>query len=232
MGLYGQLLSIENEQTPRLMKGVVDLEVKIRIKEEEKDRLLKKLSLSRFVYEADQRELYLNNPHKSFFFKNSLGFLDANEYLRLRESKILIPSTDDTPQMSLCYKRVHRDEGGEYLYCDEYETRISSAEQALRLFQNLGFTDIYRVEKRRRVYAYDNYSICLDELSQFGCFLEVEVIHVRRHPKEEVEGIRAFIVNILGIHEFDEQTHGYLSMVVNPHYDFGKKGSYVSSHRP
>ena len=223
MGLYGQMLSTNGVQASMPLRGSVEVEIKIRINEEDKEKVLQRLSSSKFVIEVEQRERYLNNPLKSFFFRNSLGFLDANEYLRVRESQVFHPVTDDALQTFLSFKRVHRDEKGNYLYCDEYDTRVSNSEQTLRLLQNLGFTDTYMVHKKRKVYAYGNYSVSIDELPKLGCFIEVELLTIKRLPKEELEGIRAFIVNILGVTEFEEQTHGYLSMVINPHFDFSKK---------
>lgn len=197
--------------------GKTQIELKIRLGAQDEPRFLEKLfSEGQLVYEVEQKEHYLDNPNRSYFSKNAKGFFDATEYLRVRESVIRHPYSQDPCQGTLCYKRVHRDADGEYLYCNEYETGVSNPEHTLKILQHIGFTKEFLVEKTREVFSIGNYAISVDNVRRLGRFVEIEAIRIKHFPHEELAAIRCFVEERLGVRSYEVWTYGYVTMLLNP----------------
>lgn len=56
----------------------------------------------------------------------------------------------------------------------EYEMEISSGQTAEKIFAGMGFTPLIVVEKQRAMWHMDECTVCLDNVSGLGCFVEVE----------------------------------------------------------
>lgn len=57
---------------------------------------------------------------------------------------------------------------------EEYEFEIVDASASEKMLKAMGFEEIIQVEKSRVEYELDNMSICLDDISGLGCFIEIE----------------------------------------------------------
>ena len=44
----------------------------------------------------------------------------------------------------------------------------------MKIFESLGYQNRITVEKKRMMWLLDNCEVCLDELPEMGCFVEVE----------------------------------------------------------
>jgi len=159
-------------------------------------------------------EYYLNKPKTTFFFEAPGGYKDARDYLRVRLTK-----NGD----SLCYKKFHEDPIEKRpLYCDEYEVTVSDGETTLELMKALGYTEQTRVEKERTIYHFDCFEIVVDEVKNLGTFMEVELKKTVPNAKIGITLIYNFL-RMIGVNQFKLQTRGYVSMLWNPTYDFGKE---------
>tara|TARA_Y100000031_G_C8194943_1_gene373220 strand:+ start:834 stop:1379 length:546 start_codon:yes stop_codon:yes gene_type:complete len=56
----------------------------------------------------------------------------------------------------------------------EKETSIDSQEQAHEILKYLDFHEVVNVTKKRIKCKYGNLEICIDEVNELGCFIEVE----------------------------------------------------------
>lgn len=98
----------------------------------------------------------------------------------------------------LTHKRNHMQDG-KYLYADEEEVEVSSFEKTVLLVQGLGFSELVRVENRRRTYVAGEYEIVVDEVKGLGLLLEIEHKMPGDRPAEEIlEEMRGFL-NKIGI---------------------------------
>lgn len=170
-------------------------------------------------------EYYLNKPATTFFFSAPEGYKDARDYLRVR----LTEKGD-----SFCFKKFHEDPVEKRpLYCDEYEIKVSDGKKMLELMAALGYTDQTLMEKTRTTYIFEDghefdcFEVVIDNVKGVGFFMEVELKKIPPSAKEigDVRGGIALIYDFLrsiGVKKFKLQTRGYISMIWNPDFDFGK----------
>lgn len=169
---------------------------------------------AKFIGTIHHTEYYLNKPATTFFFKAAEGYRDALDYLRVRLTK---------EGDSFCFKKFHEDPVEKRpLYCDEYEVNVSDGKETLALMKALGYTEQTMMEKIRNTYTYDCFEIVLDQVKNLGKFMEVELKMEVENPKVGLNLIYNFLKSI-GINKFKLQTRGYISMLWNPDFDFGKQ---------
>ncbi|MCK4517534.1 class IV adenylate cyclase [Candidatus Babeliales bacterium] len=192
-----------------------EIEVKIQIESDQLKKLQSWLEKhATFVGELRHKEYYLDNPQSTFFFTAREDYKDALRYLRVR----FTPQGD-----SVCYKDFYVDsETGKTTHCDEIESKVADGRAVLQLLAALGYTNKTLVEKKRKTYLFDDFEIVIDEVTNLGIFVEVEL-------KEQVENVKAgtqlifdFLKSV-GITKFKKQERGYVSMLWNPDYDFGEQ---------
>ena len=92
---------------------------------------------------------------------------------------------------------------------EEYETKIADPDAVINMFEAAGFEKIIEVQKFRREYKLENYSICLDAIDGLGNFIEIEQIS----DDTSREGIRGLIKK-LGLNERDVIEKGYITMLL------------------
>lgn len=191
-----------------------EVEIKIQINQPTKEKVLcwlKKHGL--YQGEHHQVDYYLNKPESPFFFMAPQGYKTANDYLRIRFTK---------KGDFLCFKRLHQDKTtGNPLYCDEYEVLVADGKKTLELLKAVGYTDLTIMDKKRTIYRYDTFEIALDQVEKLGHFMEVELKEEVFCPQKGMEKICKQL-KIMGIERYTLQTRGYVSMLWNPNYDFGK----------
>ncbi|MBD3232071.1 class IV adenylate cyclase [Candidatus Dependentiae bacterium] len=169
---------------------------------------------AKHVNKINHSEYYLNNPNASFLFTAPEGYKDAKDFLRIRFTK---------DGDSFCLKKFHEDPIEKRpLYCDEYEVKVSDGKKTLELMEVLGYTEQTLVEKTRNIYTFDVFEIVIDQVTNLGIFMEVELKAKVDNAKIGLNLIYDFLKSI-GITKFKLQTRGYTSMLWNPEYDFGKE---------
>jgi len=191
-----------------------EIEVKIQIDEETLEKTKGWLEKNaKFQGSIRHTEYYLNKPATSFFFSAPEGYRDAMDYLRVR-------LTDEGD--SFCFKKFHEDPIEKRpLYCDEYEVDVSDGKKTLELMKAIGYTDQTLMEKVRNTYTFDCFEIVIDRVTNLGVFIEVELKIEVENVKVGIKLIYDFLKSI-GIKKFNLQTRGYISMLWNPGFDFGK----------
>ncbi|MBL8015579.1 MAG: class IV adenylate cyclase [Candidatus Doudnabacteria bacterium] len=194
---------------------MIEIELKIKIDAASAEKLTKWLKQNAEAKgEKHQLEYYLDNPDKTFFFQSELGYKDAANYFRVRFS-----DKGD----SVCLKIFEVDpKSTKSKNLDEIEFTVSDGEESLKLFKTLGFTDLTKVEKTRKSYAYKNFEIELDTVEGLGNFVEIEIKENDITVEEGKAKIRELLKQI-GITRFQNCSRGYVSMLWNPDYEFGEE---------
>ena len=191
-----------------------EIEIRIKLVDNQKDLLMSWLKANaKFIKNIEHKEFYLNNPNNTFFFTSKDGYKDARDYLRVRMTE---------KGDSVCLKRFEIDsETGKSKNIDEIEYAVSDGKEALKLFQNLGYTELSDVSKVRDVYEFENFEIVLDTVNSLGDFAEIEIKNFPEDKdiKDGFAEIRNFIKQI-GLNKYLECKRGYVSMLWNPEVDF------------
>lgn len=176
-----------------------EIEIKIQITSEQLKNLQTWLDKNaKFVEKIEHKEHYLDNPNDSFYFINSEGKKEATCFFRIRMTK-----NGD----SACYKNWHKDETGKTTHCDEVEIKLIDGNEMLNLFYALGYETKYTIEKSRKIYLVDKFEIVIDNIKNYGIFVEVEL-------KDQVANVQAGIENIydllrkIKITKFKKQIRG------------------------
>ncbi|RLM59582.1 class IV adenylate cyclase [Halobellus sp. Atlit-31R] len=97
----------------------------------------------------------------------------------------------------------------------EYETVVGDGDTADAIFESLGFEPAAVVEKHRRFYRLDGYTVTLDRVDGLGEFVEVEA---EAAEPADVDAVRrgAFeVVRTLGLDPDDQIRTSYLGMLLD-----------------
>lgn len=138
---------------------MIEVELKVEVKNPQRlEQLLKSLG-ARFEGEAQQLDIYYSAPHRDFKF--------TDEALRLRRS-----SHNSEAECYLTYKGPKLDALSKSR--EELTVRVEGWEEAQNLLGSLGFTEVGRVSKLRRIYKLADFFLSLDQVDGLGNFLEVE----------------------------------------------------------
>ncbi|MDH4203178.1 MAG: class IV adenylate cyclase [Phycisphaerae bacterium] len=114
---------------------------------------------AQFLHTMQQIDTYFMDTHK-LLHKNDCG-------LRIRRQTI-------NGKQSACITFKGAREKTKYKSRPEYETGIDNVEMMENIFEALGYHKRLVVEKKRSVWRLDACEVCLDELPDLGCFVEVE----------------------------------------------------------
>jgi adenylate cyclase, class 2 len=97
------------------------------------------------------------------------------------------------------------------LSCEEHECEVSDRGQMHRAIVVMGFYPTVRIEKVRRTAAVDDVSLCVDEVTGLGTFLELERMVPTDVPGAAVQEQLAAFVAGLGVDaERTEETYDSL----------------------
>jgi adenylate cyclase class 2 len=163
----------------------MEVEAKFRLKE----GVLEKIEeIAKLNEEKEEIDVYLNHPCRDF--------AKTNEALRIRQEK----------RIKVTYKGPKID--AETKSREEVNVEVSSLDEALRLFEFLGFKKFRTVKKRRKIYRLEGAIICVDSVEGLGDFIEIEV-EGGLEKKEEIFRIAA----ILGYSKAESIRLSYLEML-------------------
>lgn len=101
-------------------------------------------------------------------------YLDAQGQLKQQGCGLRIrrQETGSTQKAIVTFKGARVQ--SQYKSRPEYETEISDAEMAHKIFEGLGFKPCVTVEKKRTIWALEDCTVCLDDVAVLGLFVEVE----------------------------------------------------------
>ncbi|WP_277540701.1 class IV adenylate cyclase [Haloarcula laminariae] len=145
-----------------------------------------------------QVDTYYDAPHRDF--------AETDEALRVRRER-----REGDTEARITYKGPLVE--AESKTREEFETGVDDGGTADAIFEQLGFEAAATVEKDRRFYRYDGYTVTLDAVEGVGEFVEVET-------ETEEDGVEAArdgayeVLRDLGL-DPDEQTRtSYLGMLL------------------
>lgn len=85
---------------------------------------------------------------------------------------------------------------GDHNSWEEHEIKVSSFDEAVAIFQAIGFKSFFTLEKERVTYQVDDMKVCLEDIVDFGPVIEVEVIANKSKNQQAKQRIRAFLRDI------------------------------------
>lgn len=181
-----------------------NIEIEIQVKVEKLKPLMRFLKAKAdFQGEKHQIDEYFSPIHKDF-----LRVRPVSEWLRLRSAG---------GQFSINYKNWHREKDGKSYYCDEFETKIGSAEVAKNILSALNFRPITAVDKLRKIYTYKDYEVAIDSVKDLGDFVEIE--YVGKNSKADPKKITSEMIDFLkriGCGEIKINYGGYPYLLLFP----------------
>jgi adenylate cyclase class 2 len=152
---------------------------------------------------VEQVDRYYDAPHREF--------AETDEALRLR--RVTRPGDGDEAggtETRVTYKGPLVDDVSKTRV--EHETTVVDGETMADVLDALGFTPAATVEKRREVYSLDGLTVVLDDVTDLGTFVEVEL------ESEDVEAARERcfrVVRDLGLDPDDGIRTSYLGMLLD-----------------
>lgn len=138
----------------------------------------------KYSHTEKQHDIYYNAPNKDY--------AKTDEALRIRE----IPDGDDFKRV-LTYKGPKIDTKSKTR--KEVEVTINDTDNMNEILLNLGFKPSAIVNKIRRVFDYEDYTITLDKLDKLGYYMEIEFIAKEGSNIEEIRNNIIKIFEKLGI---------------------------------
>lgn len=91
---------------------------------------------------------------------------------------------------------------------EEYETKIDSPKDLIKILEKLGFLEELVVKKKRAKGILENFEINLDEIENLGTFLEIEALNLKNATKELQK-----ILKSLGIPSSSIEKRGYVQLM-------------------
>jgi predicted adenylyl cyclase CyaB len=185
----------------------IEIEIKARI--EKSKALVRFLNKNgKFVGNKRQVDEYFIPSHRDF-----RKIRPMKEWLRLRES-------DKGDYIN--YKNWYTKRNGISTYCDEFETEVEDINSLRKIFSLLNFKSIVKVDKKRRVWTYNQFEVALDTVKKLGSFVEIEY---KGRKKVDPEKMHDVMVEFLKQHncgkiELNYQGYPFLLM-------FPKEGKFV-----
>lgn len=169
------------------------LEVEIKSKCDDLDGIKKTIvdAGGAFIFTEVEDDCYFNHPSRDF------GKTD--EALRIRRVNDKYYLTYKGPKLGGISKTRY-----------EKEVQIFDADGLKDILKKLGFVLYGRVQKKRDVYLLNEVTICCDDVTDLGTFVELEMISNNR---EEAEKKLFALASTLGLSNF--VTVSYLEMLKN-----------------
>jgi len=159
-------------------------------------------------------DYYLDNPKSSYYFESSKGYTEVLDFLRVR-------ITDE--KHYLCYKKRYVDQFDKTISVDELEVVIEDGLETVEILEKAGYVSKIKIEKTRHIFVYKEiFEIVFDDVTDLGAFVEIEI---KDEMLESVESGKQKIYDLLrriGLPEVKQFDRGYLSMFLNPDYDFSE----------
>jgi len=146
---------------------------------------------------VEQADTYYDAPHRDF--------AATDEALRVR--RVSRPGEHEDARVT--YKGPKVDDASKAR--EEIETGVEDGADAGAIFEALGFSPAATVRKTRSYFAYDGYTVVLDDVEGLGQFVEVE------RESEDVDAARegAFdVLRELGLDPGEQIRTSYLGLLL------------------
>ena len=97
----------------------------------------------------------------------------------------------------------------------EYETEISNSGAMHKILLVLGFQPMVQVIKTRKTCKYKDYEICLDNVEELGCFVEIEKLAENNVDPHKVQKELIRELESLGLAIKNIETRGYDTQILS-----------------
>ena len=165
---------------------MLELEMKAKIDTYTRGRINQILRRAEFIEEKIEEDIYFSSPIKDF--------KETDEALRVRYSNNKVILTYKGPKLDKVSKSR-----------EEYEAFVSG--EIEQILQKLGYKEVLKVKKKRKVYRYKEYIISIDEVEYLGEYLEVELKSDNLRDVEKIESL----FNLLFL---DSERRSYLELLL------------------
>ncbi|HNZ59979.1 MAG TPA: class IV adenylate cyclase [Methanofastidiosum sp.] len=165
---------------------MLELEMKAKIDTYTRGRINQILRRAEFIEEKIEEDIYFSSPIKDF--------KETDEALRVRYSNNKVILTYKGPKLDKVSKSR-----------EEYEAFVSG--EIEQILQKLGYKEVLKVKKKRKVYRYKEYIISIDEVEDLGEYLEVELKSDNLRDVEKIESL----FNLLFL---DSERRSYLELLL------------------
>ena len=165
---------------------MLELEMKAKIDPYTRGRINQILRRAEFIEEKIEEDIYFSSPIKDF--------KETDEALRVRYSNNKVILTYKGPKLDKVSKSR-----------EEYEAFVSG--EIEQILQKLGYKEVLKVKKKRKVYRYKEYIISIDEVEDLGEYLEVELKSDNLRDVEKIESL----FNLLFL---DSERRSYLELLL------------------
>lgn len=165
---------------------MLELEMKAKIDTYTRGRINQILRRAEFIEEKIEEDIYFSSP--------ITDFKETDEALRVRYSNNKVILTYKGPKLDKVSKSR-----------EEYEAFVSG--EIEQILQKLGYKEVLKVKKKRKVYRYKEYIISIDEVEDLGEYLEVELKSDNLRDVEKIEGL----FNLLFL---DSERRSYLELLL------------------
>lgn len=128
---------------------------------------------------------------------------DMKEY-KITEGAVVIRTREENEASTFTLKR----QSGTNLSSKEFNLGIENSKTLHQMLDLMGFRELVRVNKTRRQGILGKYNICIDDVEQLGCFLELEYITDREDFKTIQQEMLTYL-NDLGIDTSNRSTVPY-----------------------
>ncbi|MBX4189467.1 CYTH domain-containing protein [Candidatus Parcubacteria bacterium] len=175
-----------------------EIEVLIEVKSD-KEAALKALEQFDFKGASEVLDIYLTSPLFEKLHPDESGRLNYCYRVRAKDGLATV-----------AYKEDHFSDSGEWIYSDEYETRVEDVKALNEINARLfGLKELVRVNSTKYKYIFNDYEIILEDVVDLGLFLEVEKLTQVQDDKvvETKQEIRDFL-KTLPIEFGEEQNAG------------------------
>lgn len=188
-----------------------DIEIEIKLPLNNKDKVINFLNKNAEIKAENlrQKDTYYTPAHKNFLEVSVKPF----QYLRVRESE---------KGDFFTYKYCHPENSKIVDYFDEFETKVDDSKSLVKILDVLEFKEILAVDKIRNTWQLDDVEIAIDDVKDYGVFIELELTSYSDDPKETKKYLYS-VLDKLNAEVGEEDQKGYVFGILEKNgYDFSK----------
>ncbi len=133
---------------------------------------------AKLTWQGEQKDIYYNHPARDF--------ASTDEALRVREEGEKVILTYKGPKIDDITKTR-----------EEIKVNVEDTPSIKEILIKLGFKEVGVVKKHRKKYILREFKICLDNVADLGCFVEIESLFYPKKSNENIEMQREDILKFL-----------------------------------
>jgi len=179
-----------------------EVEIKVSATEAEIKTALNKLNELKadFKSEEEEEDIYFTTPHRDF--------IKTRECLRIREKNNFLELTYKGPTTKPM-------EDKKQFWKSEINIPLKSNKEEMRmLLENIGFTEVAKVTKKRQKFLIGNQEISFDKIENLGWFVEIENTAENKEERQKALEENIKLLKELGLNEKDVVDEPYRDLVI------------------